>query len=1039
MAVLTIHHHLDSIKSFINNIETSKNAYYLFVGRPYAWLNSSGQEDDTKVQTANNSIYQNESSIYNDVVFGKELVPSNVEYLTLRHDWQIGTIYDQYDQNDANLYDKAFYVVTDNNEVFKVIDNASGSQSIVKPALTSASSTFSTSDGYIWKYMYTISGSSNTSFMSTNYMPVTPNTQVSAASIGGTIDAIRVTSSGNNYPYTTGSIVSLVDDNVVQIEASASADHDYYTGCSLYLSSGYGAGQVRKIKKYDGLNKTVTLETPLITTGTLGVSNVVSSGSFIPGNYVTQNVDHIDILYKIGFFNVGDTVIQTGTNASGRIITQNANTLNILRSTSNGFSSILPIYNTIQTGTLKSGTVSVTSNTVYVNAIACTSFTTSYNVGDYIRIGSNANNNIRRIVAVNSTVVEVNTAFTSGAISNVHYSMPYASEVSSVTYSYTRGLISNSNLTGIKLTFSDPSVLGLNFFVGEKINMVDVTEVSQGIYGTCSYSNNSSMVLTGVTGGSFNSDFYIKGESSLQFAKISSIDTFPNITLNSPSNNFITGFPITVRAPASTTVLGSADLKTYSAIPNQLTDYIISPTVTIQGDGTNAYAYSTVDVSDSTIGGINKIVIFNSGQNYTSANVIITSNSSIGYGANATPVISPSLGHGYDALAELSARYAGITVNIANGSVEGLKFPLYGKYRRVGIIKNPLFDDVIVDLANFDRVNLIIANTTGGSFANNEVILQSNTNATGIVVAANSTYAELKTIRGIFSANGLYSNGASSNDAILGLTSGVTARISSANVVYFKDTANVDIVSEINSGANGIILQAISNTRIKLTNVSGKFSSNDTLYDSQTNAYANVVSIFTSNGTINSSTNFAMKFDQTIRIPLTSNTLSFQKNEFVTQDITNAFGRVISNNNEFDIVYASANGSFNVGNTLRNSIDTATGYVAFANNTYLRVTATNGSFITGQTIINNLNVTASATMVYKALVLNGVGGPNKFQSGVNNITGNISKATGKSNLANSIKYPDLVKNTGEVIYLENVEPFELSNTSKETIKVVIKF
>jgi hypothetical protein len=133
------------------------------------------------------------------------------------------------------------------------------------------------------------------------------------------------------------------------------------------------------------------------------------------------------------------------------------------------------------------------------------------------------------------------------------------------------------------------------------------------------------------------------------------------------------------------------------------------------------------------------------------------------------------------------------------------------------------------------------------------------------------------------------------------------------------------------------------------------------------------------------------------------------------------------------------NGTFNVGNYIRNSTNTANGYVTFANSSYLRVTRTSGTFSINQTIINNLNIQANLAGVYKTLVLTNIGGPNKFQSGNFRIRGANSGTIGLSERANSIKLPELVKNTGEVIYLENVTPFELSNTSKEVVKLVIKF
>ena len=174
MAVLTIHHYLDIIDSFIKDVEASSSTYYMFVGKPDPWLNPAGQADDsanniTSFHAANASVYQHESSIYRDMVFGKLITPSDIEYLAPRINWTANTVYDQYDQLDPDLYSKNFYVVTDNMDVFKVIDNGLGSASTIKPSLLSQTGTFETSDGYTWKYMYTIDVNSNTKFTTTNF------------------------------------------------------------------------------------------------------------------------------------------------------------------------------------------------------------------------------------------------------------------------------------------------------------------------------------------------------------------------------------------------------------------------------------------------------------------------------------------------------------------------------------------------------------------------------------------------------------------------------------------------------------------------------------------------------------------------------------------------------------------------------------------------------------------------------------------------------------------------------------------------------
>jgi hypothetical protein len=101
--------------------------------------------------------------------------------------------------------------------------------------------------------------------------------------------------------------------------------------------------------------------------------------------------------------------------------------------------------------------------------------------------------------------------------------------------------------------------------------------------------------------------------------------------------------------------------------------------------------------------------------------------------------------------------------------------------------------------------------------------------------------------------------------------------------------------------------------------------------------------------------------------------------------------------------------------------------------------------------IQNLSGTKTSTIntVYSVLVISDVNRINnlettpylgKFQiSGNNAITGDISGAEGAVALPDSIKLPDLVRNSGKVIYLENLSKFDRTTTSTEQVKLIIKF
>lgn len=1033
MAVLTINQYIDSINSFINNVTNSYNSYYLFYGKTDSWINDNGQEDDTAVPTANASVYSYEQSVYKDIVFGKLITENDVAHVIPKYTWTNNTFYASYDQNDSALYDKQFYVVTDAYEVYKCIDNNGGANSTVKPSLTTTSGVFSTADGYVWKYMFTVESNANTKFTTNEYVPVTPNTDVVNNATKGSIDFIKVTNGGNNYQaYDSGYLQNFTNNYVVQIANTASPISGRYINSSIYLKTGFGSGQLRTISGYSGLNRLVTVSQPFDTSIVLNLAN--TNGTIDTGLVATQRLDYVSYLYQQGYFNISDQIVQSDTQATGTILSANATVLRIDKSSANIFSTNLPFYNTTQSAISKSGTVNIdiTANALHIAANAGTSFTTDFSINDYIRVGTNANTNIRLVTAVNSSVITVNTPFTANVIANTIYKVPAAGTPTSVTVTIANGVISNTNLNSVTLAYDNVSVNSLLFTIGERVDMVGGDDVAQGANGIVSFCNTSAVILSSITGSFLTGpNNFIRGVSSLQKANILSSTSFPNITLNSPTGTFSSGEQIYIRTLPDLTAVGNATLIASFKIPNELTEYVISPAVTIDGDGTGALAYSVVNSSFLSSNNIESIVVLNPGQNYTYANISIAANGLFGEGAAASPVIAPLTGHGSEPYKELGARYAGISMTIDTGEIEGYKFPVHSKYRKIGIIENPLYQEVSVGVNDYDRTNFSIANKSGSGFVEGEFCYQPNTAAAGIVVYANTSFVQIKNTQGTFIAN-------TANDNIIGLSSSTTANVKVTNTVYFSVLSNVEIVSENTSNASAQLVSANS-TVLKLTSVSGRFDANDTVYDAVTNAYANVTSILISNGTVDATSSFGQKFSQVARLTLTSNTSAFYVGETVAQQVSLASGVVLSTNTDIDIIYTNANGSFSVGNEITDGTTGATATVTFANSTYLRLTSKNGTFADSQRIINNVDIGADITTVYPVLVLTDVNGDNKFQSGTYPFVGNQSGAVGRNQILSTILYPDLVRNSGTVVYLENVAPVTRSSTTKEKINLVIKF
>jgi hypothetical protein len=143
-----------------------------------------------------------------EIVYLKQVSPNDVSLVIKRYDWTSGTIYECWDHT-KDMRDKAFYVITDDNQVYKCLSNGGGYASIVKPtSRTTEPIVIDQGAGngiYVWKYMYSISSFKNDRFSSPEYIPVQKALTDSFYN-NGTIDDAIVIAGGTGYqdiPQTT--------------------------------------------------------------------------------------------------------------------------------------------------------------------------------------------------------------------------------------------------------------------------------------------------------------------------------------------------------------------------------------------------------------------------------------------------------------------------------------------------------------------------------------------------------------------------------------------------------------------------------------------------------------------------------------------------------------------------------------------------------------------------------------------------------------------------------------------------------------------
>lgn len=208
----------------INNAEQLKESVsepspntvlYLVYGKTNAWANDSSPN----VANSSMSTYY---EVWHNMIGGKRLFGGDLYHVIPRYDWVSGNTYTAYDHMSSSLFDgnTQFYAVNSDYSVYKCLANNKGQPSTVEPTSVNPEIASTTSDGYIWKYMYTISDSEQIRYTTDNYIPVKTLSindgslqwQVQDSAVDGSIETIFVTNGGSNYTDANTITVSISGD-----------------------------------------------------------------------------------------------------------------------------------------------------------------------------------------------------------------------------------------------------------------------------------------------------------------------------------------------------------------------------------------------------------------------------------------------------------------------------------------------------------------------------------------------------------------------------------------------------------------------------------------------------------------------------------------------------------------------------------------------------------------------------------------------------------------------------------------------------------
>lgn len=150
--------------------DISNSAVYVGIGKADVWSNSTSDTTDESTAPNPGDHLDEYGKARSNLIAVKKVSSTNVSHVVPRHTWDGSTSYVAWDSDDGNIFDKKFYVVTNEFKVYKCIV-AGGGASTVQPTQT-LTQPQAESDGYTWKYMYTISVADAEKFLTNSFMPV---------------------------------------------------------------------------------------------------------------------------------------------------------------------------------------------------------------------------------------------------------------------------------------------------------------------------------------------------------------------------------------------------------------------------------------------------------------------------------------------------------------------------------------------------------------------------------------------------------------------------------------------------------------------------------------------------------------------------------------------------------------------------------------------------------------------------------------------------------------------------------------------------
>lgn len=553
------------------------------------------------------------------------------------------------------LEDSKFYVITDEFNVYKCLDNNNNAISQFKPLGTTVDPvTFP--DGYMWKFLYNVPIALRTKFLTDEYVPVVTALRNQFYS-NGNIQTVRIDQAGSGY---TSATITVQGDGFLE------SDPLFLSSITIDdVGSGYTSASLQISPPFTNVN-------PWTSSIPLFLGQKVSFNNNIYEIAVAGTSGTVAPVHRLGTVSNGTTALKyIGTTATGLVnlsggsissITLNGMIREVLITTGGvGYTSVPTVTFSGGSGTGATGVAILQNGSV--SKVIITDAGEGYTTVPSITIG---------------------TAWTANTVVVFGQQLFIANRLYTVTVGGTTGATAPSHLSGSAVNGTATLV-----FAGEPATATTSIKFGAGY---------STLPNVTIVGNGENASAYFSGvKSEAKLIPIISAGQLVGVQIDDGGVGY-TFASLNVAGDGTgaeiSADLSPGDVNTLQANIELLTldGRIMSvpmisggwgyaaATVTIEGDGIGATATAVI----GSQGEIRKIDINNYGVGYRWARVTINGN---GFGAKARAVITPYGGHGKFTLNGLFARTLMFYTNISGDKNQG--FDVNNDYRQLGIIKNP--------------------------------------------------------------------------------------------------------------------------------------------------------------------------------------------------------------------------------------------------------------------------------------------------------------------------------------------------------------